>query len=121
MCPEAFCSGDVVTYKCNVSEALGTTQWTFPEGHCDSESIIRLTQEAGCSNVSGSCGPFVAANQPANAAGECLVSTLTVTASHNISNSLIQCSNDPPGSPAPVLVGSATLLVAGTHCMFLDV
>ena len=103
-----------MAFTCTVAEVFGSTLWTFPKGHCTSD-VVSLAQEAGCSSVAGSCGPFEAANQPANAAGECLVSTLTVTASHNISNSLIKCSNDPPGSPAPVLVGSTTLLVAGTH------
>ena len=112
MCPDVVCPGVEVTYMCTLPEVLGSTIWTLPDGHCDS-SVISLTQEAGCSNGAGTCGPFEAANQPAGETGPCLVSTLTVTTSHNVSNSLIQCSNDPTGPTGPVLVGNATLLVAG--------
>ena len=112
VCPSTFCPGDVVTYTCTLPEVLGSTIWTLPDGHCDSD-VIALAQATGCSVSAGTCGPFEAVNQPADGAGQCLVSTLTVTASHNITNSLIQCMNDPVGSPLPIVVGSATLLVAG--------
>ena len=112
VCPDVVCPGDVVMYTCTLPEVLGTTLLTLPDSYC-TDSLIRLTQDmGGCSSDSGDCGPFTATNE--NTTGDCLVSTLTVTASLNINNSLIQCSNDPPGgSTDPVLVSSATLLVAG--------
>ena len=117
VCPETICPGDVVMYTCTLPEVLGTTLWTLPEGLCD-ENVIPLAQEIGCSGSDDTCGPFKVANQP-DVGGQCLVSTLTVTASLNISNSLIQCSNDPtPGDPVPV--GSATLLVAGWCVLHVD-
>ena len=111
VCPDVVCPGDVVTYTCDVTAVMGSTVWRFPTGTCTNDAI-GLAQTTGCAGSTGiTCGPFEAANQPA-VGGECLVSTLTVTASHNISNSLIQCTNEPPLGDA-VLVDNATLLVAG--------
>ena len=112
VCPDVVCPGDVVTYICDVTSVVGSTVWRLPAGTCtDTDDAIGLTQTTGCSAATGACGPFEAANQP-DVGGQCLVSTLTVTASLDISNSLIQCSNDPTPGDA-VLVGNATLLVAG--------
>ena len=113
VCPDVVCPGDVVTYTCDVTAVMGATVWWLPAGTCaDTDDAIGLAQTTGCAGSTGiTCGPFEAANQPA-VGGVCLVSTLTVTASHDISNSLIQCTNQPlVGDPVPV--GNTTLLVAG--------
>ena len=69
-----------MTYTCNVTTVMGSTVWRLPAGTCtDSDNAIGLTQTIGCSAATGMCGPFEAANQPA-VGGQCLVSTLTVTA-----------------------------------------
>ena len=99
-----------MTYTCTVATVMGSTVWRLPAGTCSGD-VIGLPQTVGCSAATGTCGPFEAANQP-DVGGQCLVSTLTVTASLNISNSLVQCTNEPPLGDA-ILVGSATLLVAG--------
>ena len=112
-CPDTVCPEDAVTYTCTVATVMGSTVWRLPTGTCtDTDDAIGLTQTIGCSTATGMCVPFKAANQPADGAGQCLVSTLTVTASLNISNTLIQCTNQPPVGDA-VLVSNATLLVAG--------
>ena len=110
-CLGMVCPEDVVTYTCDVTAVMGSTVWSLPAGTCPGDAI-GLTQTIGCSAATGiTCGPFVAANQPA-VGGVCLVSTLTVTASHDISNSLVQCTNQPPVGNA-TSVGNVTLLVAG--------
>ena len=111
-CPDVVCPGDVVTYTCDVTTVMGSTVWSLPAGTCtDSDDAIALTQTTGCAAATGVCGPFEAVNQP-DVGGQCLVSTLTVTASLDISNSLIQCTNQPPvGDVVPV--DNAALLVAG--------
>ena len=105
-CPVAFCPGDEVTYTCDVGTAMGTTQWGLPDGTCN-DSAIPLAQSGACSNLAGTCGPFSAANDGSDGTN-CLVSSLTVTASTDFNNTLIQCNNVDLMSN-PTEVGNSTL------------
>ena len=103
-----------MTYTCDVATVMGSTVWRLPAGTCpENDDAIGLPHTTGCSTATGMCGPFEAANKP-SVGGECSVSTLTVTASHNINNSHIECTNEPPDPLGNVvIVGDATLLVEG--------
>ena len=110
-CPVAFCHGDEVTYTCDVGTIMGVTEWNLPDGTCGSPSTIVLTQFGGCSTATGTCGPFSAANDGSDGTN-CLVSSLTVTASTDLNNTLIQCNNvDLMNNPTQV--GSTVLTIAG--------
>ena len=109
-CPVAFCPGDEVTHTCDVGTLMGATEWRLPNGTCD-DSIISLNQFGSCSDADGTCGPFSAANDGSDGTN-CLVSSLTVTATTDLNNTLIQCSNvDLLNNPTEV--GSAVFTIAG--------
>ena len=110
-CPVAFCPGDEVTHTCDVGTVMGTTQWTLPNGTCGSRSVITLAQSGVCSDADDTCGPFSAAND-GNDGTNCLVSSLTVTTSTDLNNTLIQCTNVDL-SNNPTEVGSTTLYITG--------
>ena len=110
-CPVAFCPGDEVTYTCNVGTVMGATEWRLPDGTCGSPSTISLAQSGACSTLTGTCGPFSAANDGSDGTN-CLVSSLTVTASTDLNNTLIQCINVDL-SNNPTEVGSAVLIITG--------
>ena len=106
-CPLAFCPGDEVTYTCDVGTLMGASEWRLPNGTCG-DSVISLFQFGTCSTDADTCGPFSAANDGTN----CLVSSLTVTASTDLNNTLIQC-NNVDLSNNPTEVDSAVLSIAG--------
>ena len=109
-CPVAFCPVDGVTYTCNVGTAMGTTQWGLPDGICN-DSAITLAQSGICSADADTCGPFSAANDGSDGTN-CLVSSLNVTASTDLNNTLIQCTNVDL-SNNPTQVGGAVLFITG--------
>ena len=109
-CPVAFCPGDEVTHTCDVGTLMGATEWRLLNGTCD-DSVISLNQFGSCSDADGTCGPFSAANDGSDGTN-CLVSSLTVTATTDLNNTLIQCSNvDLLNNPTGV--GSAVFTIAG--------
>ena len=110
-CPVAFCPGDEVTHTCDVGTVMGTTQWTLPNGTCGSRSVITLAQSGVCSDADDTCGPFSAANDGSDGTN-CLVSSLTVTASTDLNNTLIQC-NNVDLSNNPTQVDSTALYITG--------
>ena len=90
---------------------MGATEWRLPNGTFCGDSVISLSQIGSCSDVDDTCGPFSAANDGSDGTS-CLVSSLTVTTSTNLNNTLIQCSNVDLMSN-PTEVGSAVLTIAG--------
>ena len=110
-CPVAFCPGDEVTYTCDVGTVMGATEWRLPDDTCGSPSAIALIQFGACSTDDDTCGPFSAANDGSDGPN-CLVSSLTVTASTDLNNTLIQCINVDLMSN-PTVVGSTTLFITG--------
>ena len=101
----AVCPGEELTYNCTIFQTGGTpiAVWS---GFCADSSDINIAHGFPAQE-SGMCGPFSV--QATGSDGDCYTSTLTVTASLELSGTVIQCSH---GS---VEVDRATLLVAGMH------
>ena len=104
----AVCPGEELTYNCTVFDTVIPTIATWT-GFCSDNSSIFIAH--GVSTLeSDMCGPF-SVQATGNSISDCYTSTLTVsvTASPELSGTVIQCSHE------SVEVGRATLLVAGIH------
>ena len=113
-CPVAFCPGDEVTYTCDVGTVMGATEWKLPNGTCG-DSVISLSQFGTCATDDDTCGPFSAVNDGSDGTN-CLVSSLTVTASTDLNNTLIRCKNVGL-SNSVTQVDSAILTIIGLYHM----
>ena len=108
----SFCPGDEVAYTCEVTGTLlGNNVWILPGGTCNRISIDQGPANS-CSNSSGDCGPFTAANAVTDGTVLCVVSILSFTASPELRNSFIECINS-NNIGTDVEIGNATVLITG--------
>ena len=104
-----------MTYTCEVTGTpLGNSAWIFPGGTCSPSDRISIDQGPAdlCSNLSGDCGPFTAANAVTDGTVLCVVSILSFTASPELRNSFIECINS-NNIGTDVEIGNATVLITG--------
>ena len=102
----AVCPGEELTYTCTILFQTGGTPIAFWSGFCADNSDINIFHGI-LAQESDMCGPFSV--QATGSDGDCYTSTLTVTASLDLSGTVINCSHE------SVEVGRATLIVAGMH------
>ena len=100
----AVCPGEELTYTCNIFDDTSAFPIAVWSGLCADSSDISIVHGI-LAQESGTCGPFTV--QATGSDGDCYTSTLTVTASPELNETVIQCSN------VAVEVGNTTLLVAG--------
>ena len=104
-----------MTYTCEVTGTLlGNNAWILPGGTCSPSDRISIDQGPAdlCSNFSGACGPFTAANAVTDGTVLCVVSILSFTASPELRNSFIECINS-NNIGTNVEIGNATVLITG--------
>ena len=105
----AVCPGEELTYNCTIFDNTTNSHTAVWSGFCDNNTELHIVHAAS-SQLSDTCGPFTV--NATGSDGDCHTSTLTVTASTELSGRVIRCSHE------SVEVGRATLLVA--NCEFTD-
>ena len=102
----AVCPGEELTYNCTIFDDMNNFPAAVWSGFCPDNSDINIAHGIPAQE-SDMCGPFSV--QATGSDSDCYTSTLTVTASLDLSGTVINCSHE------SVEVGRATLIVAGMH------
>ena len=103
---KAVCPGDELTFNCSLLDGVGLI-WIGSTFNCPEESnFILITGSIKASE----CGPFNA-QKSTGSSSDCYTSTLSVTASHELNGTVVQCLDHLTDQQ----LGSTTFLVQGEN------
>ena len=112
-----------MTFTSTVLAAVGSNIWLLPIGTCSGSAppdSILLTQTAGgCAGTTMTCGPYTATNADPGASNPCLTSTLSVTATSNMTSSVIQVGTRSVGGQNTI-VNTTQIMIKGIITFLLQ-